>query len=262
MKSLLLIILLFSVALQGRAQEKTDPWLEKLVRKQASPFLQQVLDQPDTFQYQLIYTQIDRDKNNQPHFTNYYFHVDRNRYFNPASMVKLPTALLALEKIHSLEKYGAIRSTTMITDSGYARQTRVTHDSSAANYLPSVEHYVKKVFLVSDNDAYNRLYEFVGQQTLNQRTADLCERLNGWLQDQGAGLRARYFGSRFGFVALGGASAGGTGALFRLHLLERGVYLHGDCGSLSLAHGPAEIERIESAVRDTVLALRTGGFLG
>ncbi|MDB5263716.1 MAG: hypothetical protein JWQ14_2999, partial [Adhaeribacter sp.] len=32
----------------------------------------------------------------------------------------------------------------------------------------SVGHYIKKIFLTSDNDAYNRLYEFVGQQTLNQ----------------------------------------------------------------------------------------------
>jgi hypothetical protein len=31
-----------------------------------------------------------------------------------------------------------------------------------------VAHYAKKVFLVSDNDAYNRLYEFVGQQGLNE----------------------------------------------------------------------------------------------
>jgi hypothetical protein len=32
-----------------------------------------------------------------------------------------------------------------------------------------VAHYVKKIFLVSDNDAYSRLYEFNGQQILNER---------------------------------------------------------------------------------------------
>jgi hypothetical protein len=166
---------IFSLCLfaQSHAQVKTDAWLEKLLRKNASPLLLNVLNQPDTFQYQIIYTQINRDKNNQPQFKNYYFNVDRNRYFNPASMVKLPTALLALEKIHTLEQYGVNKFTTMLTDSAYARQTRVTHDSTAENYLPSVAHYVKKIFLVSDNDAYNRLYEFVGQQTLNQRLWDM-----------------------------------------------------------------------------------------
>lgn len=166
-----LLVLLFSVCFfaESYSQPKTDRWLEQLIRKQASPLLLQVLNQPDTFQYQLIYTRIDRDKNNQPQVKNFYFNVDRNRYFNPASMVKLPTAVIALEKLHTLEQYGVNRNTTMITDSGYARQTRVTFDSSAANYLPSVGHYVKKIFLVSDNDAYNRLYEFNGQQTMNQR---------------------------------------------------------------------------------------------
>jgi hypothetical protein len=57
----------------------------------------------------------------------------------------------------------------MLTDSAFSRQTKVRYDSSAANYLPSVAQYIKKVFLVSDNDAYNRLYEFVGQQQLNER---------------------------------------------------------------------------------------------
>jgi hypothetical protein len=151
------------------AQEKTDPWLDTLIRSQASAFLLNVLNQPDTFQYQFIYTQIDRDKNNKPHFKNYYLHVDKNRYFNPASMVKLPTAVLALEKINSLGKYGVNKYSTMLTDSAYDRQTRVVWDSTSEDGMPSVAHYVKKIFLVSDNDAYNRLYEFVGQRMLNER---------------------------------------------------------------------------------------------
>jgi hypothetical protein len=57
----------------------------------------------------------------------------------------------------------------MLTDSSYERQTRVWTDTSAENGLPSVAQYIRKVFLVSDNDAYNRLYEFVGQETLNNK---------------------------------------------------------------------------------------------
>jgi hypothetical protein len=173
MKYFLLLIFFACFFKQGHSQQKTDRWLEQLIRKSASTFLMDVLNQPDSFQYQLIYTRIDRDKNNEPHLQNFYFNVDRNRYFNPASMVKLPTALIALEKLHSLEEKGVNRSTTMLTDSGYAKQTSVTHDSSAANYLPSVGHYVKKIFLISDNDAYNRLYEFNGQQTMNQRLREM-----------------------------------------------------------------------------------------
>src|SRR3954469_14616546 len=156
MKQLVAVTALLAIVGVAHAQSKTDKWLEQLIRGQASPFLKEVLNQPDTFHYQLIYTKIDRDKHNKPHFTNYYFRVNCDEYFNPASMVKLPTALLALEKINTLSKYGVTKYTTMLTDSAFSRQKKVKYDSSAANYLPSVAQYVKKVFLVSDNDAYNR----------------------------------------------------------------------------------------------------------
>jgi len=56
----------------GTAQ-KTDPFLEDLLRTYASLRLKTVLMHPDSFHYQLIYTQIDRDSHNQPHFHNYYY---------------------------------------------------------------------------------------------------------------------------------------------------------------------------------------------
>ena len=35
--------------------------------------------------------------------------------------------------------------------------------------LPSIAHFIKKAFLVSDNDAYNRMYQFIGPQTINRK---------------------------------------------------------------------------------------------
>ena len=32
-----------------------------------------------------------------------------------------------------------------------------------------MENYIKKILLVSDNDAYNRLYEFVGREEINEK---------------------------------------------------------------------------------------------
>lgn len=169
MKNSIAALLLLLTATASTAQEKTDPWLDSLIRSQASPFLLNVLNLPDTFKYQFIYTQINRDKKNKPHFTNYALRVDKNKYFNPASMVKLPTALLALEKINAISKFGVDKYSTMLTDSAYDRQSRVVWDSTSEDGMPSVAQYIRKIFLVSDNDAYNRLYEFVGQQTLNER---------------------------------------------------------------------------------------------
>lgn len=151
----------------ANAQIKNASWLERLLKKNASPLLQNVLNNPDTFRYQVIYTKIDRDKNNKPKFTNYYLNVDKNLYFNPASMVKMPVAFAAMEKLNRLNA-GIDKYTTMLTDSSRPGQTAVTKDETAATGLPSVDHYIKKIFVVSDNDAYNRLYEFVGQKTLNE----------------------------------------------------------------------------------------------
>lgn len=150
------------------SQVKTDAWLKQLITSKASPLLLHVLNNPDSFQYQLMYTEINRDRNNKPSFKNHYLNVDRNRYYNPASTVKLPTALVALEKLNALRKKQVGLFTPMLTDSSFTGQTRVSTDSSAANGLPSIAHYIKKILLVSDNDAYNRLYEFDGQQTLNE----------------------------------------------------------------------------------------------
>ncbi|MBX3256494.1 MAG: serine hydrolase [Chitinophagaceae bacterium] len=151
------------------AQVKNDAWLEKLLRDKASPLLTHILNNPDTFHYQLIYTQINRDKNNKPSFKQYYLHVDRDQYFNPASTVKMPVAFLALEKLNAMKNTGVNKYTNMLTDSAYNGQTAVLSDSTAENGMPSVAQYVRKIFLVSDNDAYNRLYEFVGQKTINTR---------------------------------------------------------------------------------------------
>src|SRR6516164_9087027 len=115
------------------AQEKTDDWLKEYIYAHASPLLKNILDKPDSFQYQFIYTRIDRDAHNNPHLKNYYLRVDKNNYFNPASTVKMPLSFLALQKINDLRKEGLNRETPMLTDSSYAKQTVVFVDSSASN---------------------------------------------------------------------------------------------------------------------------------
>jgi len=130
--------------------------------------LQKIVAAPEKHQLQILYTQIDRDAENRPGFTTYEYGIDENLYFYPASTVKMPTAAVALEKLHTLDIIGLDKYTTMLTGKGHPPQTPVRSDTTAVNGLPSVAHYIKKIFVVSDNDAYNRLYEFIGQEDLNQ----------------------------------------------------------------------------------------------
>jgi hypothetical protein len=127
-----------------------------------------ILDNPEKYRLQILYTQIDRDENNQPHFTSHTYRVNPQEYFYPASTVKLPGAIAALEKLNELGIEGLDKFTPLQADSAYGGQSPVRGDSTSADGQATIAHYIKKLFLVSDNDAYNRLYEFVGQQRLNQ----------------------------------------------------------------------------------------------
>jgi hypothetical protein len=164
-----LLFFCFLFTASSFCQARTDDWLKDLLWSSASPALKNIFEQPDTFRYQLIYTRIERDRKNRPHFQNFYYRFDPGEYFNPASTVKMPLSFLALEKINTLKGYGIDKFTPMLTDSAYSGQSRVLTDTSAANGLPSLAQYIKKIFLVSDNDAYSRLYEFLGQEAINKR---------------------------------------------------------------------------------------------
>src|SRR5690349_7104424 len=121
LKNSLLVSFIFCL-IAGRlySQPKTDAWLKEYIYSHASDQLKNVLNKPDSFQYQFIYTKIERDSKNHPHLKNYYFNVDRNNYFNPASTVKMPLSFLALQKLNDLQKEGLDKETSMLTDSSYA----------------------------------------------------------------------------------------------------------------------------------------------
>ncbi|MEL7120993.1 MAG: serine hydrolase [Bacteroidota bacterium] len=140
--------------------------LEQIIQKDT--FLNRIAQNP-AHQVQIIYTQVNRDDRGQASFKSFEFGVDTNLYFYPASTVKLPTALLALEKINQLGIENLDKNARMLTGAERAPQTPVFSDTSAQNLQPSIAHYIKKILLVSDNDAYNRLYEFLGQKALNDK---------------------------------------------------------------------------------------------
>lgn len=150
------------------AQSKTDTLFKNILLKNEEDLVTQVLQNANTYRLQIIYTQINRTKNNKPVFKNYYYNYDPNLYYNPASTVKLPLAFLALEKLNKMKIKGVNKYTSIQFDSSYECQTTQYKDSTSQNQLPSIAHYIKKAFLISDNDAYNRLYQFTGQQTIHR----------------------------------------------------------------------------------------------
>jgi hypothetical protein len=170
-KYLLLALLPVAIAscalLKKNGGDKNNP-LRTILR---DPALKAVVDRKDAYEIQIILTQIDRDEEQVPHFTTWHFNVDSNRYFYPASVVKMPLAALALEKISTLRASGYPRihsETPYQLDSVRAFQQRYVTEPAAPEGLPTIAQDVRAIFAVSDNDAYNHLFDFLGREYINK----------------------------------------------------------------------------------------------
>ncbi len=169
MKFTTALALLLLWALPSIAQTDAN-LLEKLMQQKPDQF-GKMLAHPNDYRLQIIYTQIDRDKNNIPHFKEYAYHLNPKEYFYPASTVKMPLAFLALEKINNLKVKGLTKSTLMVYDSVADRQETIYNNPYSINGTQNIEQAVKEIFLVSDNNAANRLFEFVTPHTVHEQLA-------------------------------------------------------------------------------------------
>ena len=163
-QNILLVFILIGVLFSC---QKKHGFIDQLMHDSGK--FEQILENAEKHRIQIIYTQIDRDLNNKASFKTYKYRVDNQEYFYPASSIKMPMAALAIEKINDQIIRGFTPFSTMQVDSAFSGQTSVYTDTSSHSGLPSIGHYIKKLFLVSDNDAYNRLYEFLGQREANAR---------------------------------------------------------------------------------------------
>ena len=146
--------------------ELADSFMHRLLAS-FPQYFSSIMDKEKDLRVQIIYTQIDRDKKNRARFTDHFFSVDTGQYFYPASTVKLPIAILALQRLNELKVAGLDMNCTMQTLPAGDRLSGVSNDPSATDGRPTIAHYIKKILLVSDNDAFNRLYEFLGQEYIN-----------------------------------------------------------------------------------------------
>lgn len=111
-----------------------------------------VMDSLEQFEVQIRFTQIDRD-NDAVFFTDFDFQLDDKNYFYPASTVKFPIAVLALEKLNETD---SLKRDTRFYVEGDSIETTFAQD-------------ISKIFAISDNLANNRLLEFLGQDAINGR---------------------------------------------------------------------------------------------
>ncbi len=148
MRFLLLFVLVFGTAC---SQTNKNPIEKALASKNEK--IATVMDSLEQYEVQILFTEVIRDASNLPKFKDYAFQVNDNNYFYPASTVKFPTAILALEKLNEDERFD--RNTNFFVEG----------DSLITTFADEI----KKIFAVSDNEANNRLFEYLGQDEINNR---------------------------------------------------------------------------------------------
>lgn len=148
-------LFLFSLMILGCQTQKIG--LEKL-SKSKNDLLKPVFDNAEKYELQILYTQVNRKPNGEIEFIDFEYRVNDKAYFYPASTVKLPVALLALEKLKDLRK----SKQTEIT-----RNTPYYFKGDSVKY--SIAQEIEAVFAISNNEAFNRLFEFLGQNHINNK---------------------------------------------------------------------------------------------
>lgn len=130
--------------------------------------LRNVIAHKDKYEVQILFSPI-RRIGDSIIMEDHFFNFRPDEYFYPASTVKMPVAFLALQKLEELRSIGIDidRNTRVSIDSLRPMHIPVVQDSTSESTYPSIGHYIEKLFAVSDNDAYNRLYEFTSQDYIN-----------------------------------------------------------------------------------------------
>ena len=78
-----------------------DNLIGELMQQRADEF-KTILSNPRKYEIQIIYTQINHKENGQAELIQHQYQLNPKQYFYPASLVKLPLSVLALEKCNLL----------------------------------------------------------------------------------------------------------------------------------------------------------------
>lgn len=147
------ILLLFLLCNAGYSQTG----FFKEIEASQEPELKNVFRDVEKYEVQILYSSVDRKPGGAISFENTHYRLDDGTYFYPASTVKLPVAILALEKLNELK------------NSGFQIEKTTEYHFPGDSISHSIAEDIKAIFAVSDNDAYNRLFEFLGQDYINEK---------------------------------------------------------------------------------------------
>lgn len=147
--------------------ERSKPILDEVMTS-SNDAIQRVVQQLEKHEIQIRLTQVDSGSNSKINFQSSSYQLDEERYFYPASTAKLPIAALALQKVRQLNAQGVkINTNTAFEIRDRSGEPIQFEDSTHQQGKLTIAHLIKKIFLVSDNNAYNYLFDFLGRDYIN-----------------------------------------------------------------------------------------------
>ena len=143
-KFIIIFISIFSIS---SCKSNFNPIKQAL--KSEKPSIKKISKKISKYDIQIKLTVIDSNKN----FNDYEFRVKPKKYFYPASTVKLPIALFAMEKINEIDGLDLFTPFKI----------------EGEDYITSLKREIEMIFAISSNKSSNRLFELLGQDYINQK---------------------------------------------------------------------------------------------
>ena len=127
-------------------------------------FVRKIIKYKDNYEIQILYTEVSKNNLDQTEFKDFQFQLNDEKYFYPASTIKLPIAIMTLSKINELRAEGSnisLKSKLKLSLINNKKEI-IVQDS-----ISSFQNLIADVFLVSDNSASNVLIDFLGYNYFN-----------------------------------------------------------------------------------------------
>jgi hypothetical protein len=134
-----------------------------------------VIESPEKYRFKIVFTEIKR-ANGKVTLETVGFRMNEKEYLYPASIVKLPTILIGMEeynKIHKLRPRVTYETLLKFNKEKGCMPTAFSVKIGNKLEYYTLDLFTKQMLAVSDNDAYNRMFDFVGQQQLNRRLKEM-----------------------------------------------------------------------------------------
>lgn len=163
------VLFLLLAAAQKPEAVRNDPALVDELR--ARPAALAVVERAAEYRAQVLFSRVEKDAKDRLVLVRRGYRVDAE-YFYPASSIKYLAAIAALEDLNEQREKDPrlTEDTPLVFHPLFAgeeiEEKDPTHLDGGAITL---RQEIRKLFLVSDNAAFNRLYEFVGQEGLAKR---------------------------------------------------------------------------------------------